>query len=190
MSQQSRRLTLASSSPRRKELLGLLGYTFDTVSPDIVEEKQSNETAEQYVQRLAKEKAQAGFELTDNSGVVLGSDTIVVIDGDVLEKPDDLEHSVAMLSRMSDRRHQVLTAVTVMDKTRNESKLIETSVWFKPLSEQEIKSYWETGEPCGKAGSYGIQGIGGKFVSRIEGSYHAVMGLPLMETDQLLHKFF
>ncbi|PKF78699.1 septum formation inhibitor Maf [Vibrio sp. vnigr-6D03] len=190
MSQTERRLTLASSSPRRKELLGKLGYPFDTVSPDILEEKSESESVSQYVVRLAKEKAQAGLLMTDQADIVIGSDTIVVVDGEALEKPENFECSRTMLSRLSGRSHQVLTAVTVLDKTRSESVLVETNVWFKSLSEQEITSYWETGEPCDKAGSYGIQGIGGKFISRIEGSYHAVMGLPLMETDQLLHKFF
>lgn len=190
MSQTERRLTLASSSPRRKELLGKLGYPFDTVSPDILEEKSESESVSQYVVRLAKEKAQAGLLMTDQADIVIGSDTIVVVDGEALEKPENFESSRTMLSRLSGRSHQVLTAVTVLDKTRSESVLVETNVWFKSLSEQEITSYWETGEPCDKAGSYGIQGIGGKFITRIEGSYHAVMGLPLMETDQLLHKFF
>ncbi|MBD1558961.1 septum formation inhibitor Maf [Vibrio sp. S9_S30] len=190
MSQIERRLTLASSSPRRKELLGQLGYPFDTVSPDIIEEKNASESVSQYVVRLATEKAQAGLLMTEQADIVIGSDTIVVVDGDVLEKPENFERSRTMLSRLSGRSHQVFTAVTVLDKTRSESVLVETNVWFKSLSEQEITSYWETGEPCDKAGSYGIQGIGGKFISRIEGSYHAVVGLPLMETDQLLRKFF
>ncbi len=183
-------LTLASGSPRRKELLGMLGYPFRTVSPDIVEKQSVRETASQYVVRLAQEKARAGLLMVEPTSLVIGSDTIVVIDDEVLEKPENLEHSLHMLRRLSGRSHQVLTAVTVLDQMRSESVLVETNVWFKPLSEQEITSYWESGEPRDKAGSYGIQGIGGKFIPRIEGSYHAVVGLPLMETDQLLHKFF
>jgi septum formation protein len=121
--------------------------------------------------------------------VVIGSDTIVVCDDVVLEKPDDLAHAKQMLLMLSGRAHQVMTAVTVATKENQETVVVSTDVWFKTLSEQEVEQYWQTGEPCDKAGSYGIQGIGGRFVTRIEGSYYAVVGLPLYETDQLLQKF-
>ncbi len=190
MSSNNRKLLLASGSPRRKELLSLLGHQFDIVVPDIEEQQQANEIAADYVCRLSVEKAQAGLALSNGKNtVVIGSDTIVVVDGEVLEKPNDREHSIQMLTRLSNRQHQVMTAVTVADIDSYQTVLVETQVWFKALSRQEMVNYWQSGEPCDKAGSYGIQGIGGRFVARIDGSYHAVVGLPLMETDQLLQNF-
>ena len=190
---------LASGSPRRKELLALLGYQFEILSVDVEEVHKSDETPLMYVERLSKDKAKAGVEALakaemteqiENKNVpVLGSDTIVVIDGVILEKPKDFEDAKRMLLALSGRQHQVMTAVTLATPETTRTKTVITQVWFRTLSEQEIEQYWESGEPCDKAGSYGIQGSGGRFVSRIDGSYHAVMGLPLMETDQLLHQF-
>ncbi|MDH5935257.1 Maf family nucleotide pyrophosphatase [Vibrio splendidus] len=125
----------------------------------------------------------------DSETVVLGSDTVVVSQGQVLEKPTDFADSKRMLTQLANERHQVMTAVSVVSEEKQRTEIIITDVWFKPLSEQEIKQYWQTGEPCDKAGSYGIQGLGGRFVTRIEGSYYAVVGLPLYETDQLLQEF-
>ncbi|MDW6002013.1 Maf family protein [Vibrio mangrovi] len=186
----ARRLYLASASPRRKELLTQLGYSFDIVLSDVVEEHQSHESAQAYVSRLSREKAVAGFHaLQCDKAVVLGADTIVVVDQHILEKPESFAHARQMLWQLSGRGHQVMTAVTVTDARQIDTIVVTTDVWFKPLSENEIEQYWQSGEPCDKAGSYGIQGLGGKFVTRIEGSYFAVVGLPLFETDQLLHKF-
>jgi septum formation protein len=186
-------LYLASGSPRRKELLTQLGYSFDILRPEIIEKQAHRETSFDYVARLAVEKAQAGLTLLPSSAtekaIVIGSDTIVTLDNEVFEKPRDLQHSIAMLSRLSGNKHQVATAVAIVSETQKQLITCITDVWFKPLSVTEIEQYWETGEPCDKAGSYGIQGIGGKFVTRIEGSYHAVVGLPLFETEQLLHQF-
>ncbi|MEZ8513525.1 nucleoside triphosphate pyrophosphatase [Vibrio splendidus] len=125
----------------------------------------------------------------DSETVVLGSDTVVVSQGQVLEKPTDFADSKRMLTQLANDRHQVMTAVSVVSEEKQRTEIIITDVWFKPLSEQEIEQYWQTGEPCDKAGSYGIQGLGGRFVTRIEGSYYAVVGLPLYETDQLLQEF-
>ncbi|MDP2491159.1 Maf family nucleotide pyrophosphatase [Vibrio splendidus] len=125
----------------------------------------------------------------DSETVVLGSDTVVVSQGQVLEKPTDFADSKRMLTQLANERHQVMTAVSVVSEKKQKTEIIITDVWFKPLSEQEIEQYWQTGEPCDKAGSYGIQGLGGRFVTRIEGSYYAVVGLPLYETDQLLQEF-
>ncbi|MGF1804838.1 Maf-like protein [Aliivibrio sifiae] len=184
---------LASGSPRRKELLAQLGYQFEILSVDVEEVHQVHETPLIYVERLSQDKAQAGvkaIEQIENKNVpVLGSDTIVVIDGVILEKPKDFEDAKRMLLALSGRQHQVMTAVTLATPDTTRTKTVITQVWFRTLSIQEIEQYWESGEPCDKAGSYGIQGSGGRFVSRIDGSYHAVMGLPLMETDQLLHQF-
>ena len=124
----------------------------------------------------------------DSETVVLGSDTVVVSQGQVLEKPTDFADSKRMLTQLANERHQVMTAVSVVSEEKQRTEIIITDVWFKPLSEQEIEQYWQTGEPCDKAGSYGIQGLGGRFVTRIEGSYYAVVGLPLFETDQLLQE--
>lgn len=184
---------LASGSPRRKELLAQLGYQFEILSVDVEEVHQDHETPLMYVERLSQDKAQAGvkaIEQIENKNVpVLGSDTIVVIDGVILEKPKDFEDAKRILLALSGRQHQVMTAVTLATPDTTRTKTVITQVWFRTLSIQEIEQYWESGEPCDKAGSYGIQGSGGRFVSRIDGSYHAVMGLPLMETDQLLHQF-
>ncbi|MFA0224661.1 Maf family nucleotide pyrophosphatase [Vibrio splendidus] len=125
----------------------------------------------------------------DSETVILGSDTVVVSQGQVLEKPTDFADSKRMLTQLANERHQVMTAVSVVSEEKQRTEIIITDVWFKPLSEQEIEQYWQTGEPCDKAGSYGIQGLGGRFVTRIEGSYYAVVGLPLYETDQLLQEF-
>ncbi|OED64848.1 Maf family protein [Vibrio cyclitrophicus] len=125
----------------------------------------------------------------DSETVVLGSDTVVVSQGQVLEKPTNFADSKHMLTQLANDRHQVMTAVSVVSEEKQRTEIIITDVWFKPLSEKEIEQYWQTGEPCDKAGSYGIQGLGGRFVTRIEGSYYAVVGLPLFETDQLLQEF-
>lgn len=188
-------LVLASGSPRRKELLTQLGYEFSVLVTDIEELQQPDEDAQAYVQRLSLDKAKAALNLiverepNSDSVVVLGSDTVVVSQGQVLEKPSDLADCKRMLTQLSDQRHQVMTAVSVVSADKQKTEIVITDVWFKPLSEEEIEKYWQTGEPCDKAGSYGIQGLGGRFVTRIEGSYYAVVGLPLFETDQLLQEF-
>ncbi len=183
------KLILASGSPRRRELLSQLGYQFDVLVPNVEEMRVDGESPAQYVERLSRDKAQAGLKLAGEDAVVLGSDTIVVLDDCVLEKPLNFAHAKEMLQHLSGHQHQVMTAVTVAAKDRYSSVVVTTDVWFKALSQQEIEQYWQSGEPCDKAGSYGIQGLGGRFVTRIEGSYHAVVGLPLYETDQLLHEF-
>ncbi|MEG3222622.1 Maf family protein [Vibrio gigantis] len=198
---EKKHLVLASGSPRRKELLSQLGYEFSVLVTDVEERKHAQETAEEYVKRLSLDKALAALSLLkDNPSekqhvvyssdtVVLGSDTVVVSQGQVLEKPSDFADSKRMLTQLANERHQVMTAVSVVSEEKQRTEIIITDVWFKPLSEKEIEQYWQTGEPCDKAGSYGIQGLGGRFVTRIEGSYYAVVGLPLFETDQLLQEF-
>ncbi|WP_073603550.1 Maf family protein [Vibrio aerogenes] len=184
-------LFLASASPRRKELLTQLGYQFEILVSDIEEKRKEHESPEAYVSRLSVEKADACLKQTKlPQAVILGADTIVVTAGkEILEKPDNFAHSHQMLRLLSGSCHEVMTAITVMNSHHSETMLVKTKVWFKDLSEQDIEQYWLSGEPCDKAGSYGIQGIGGKFVTRIEGSYHAVVGLPLYEADLLLHQF-
>ncbi|CAH6932792.1 nucleoside triphosphate pyrophosphatase YhdE [Vibrio chagasii] len=212
---EKKHLVLASGSPRRKELLSQLGYEFSVLVTDVEECKHTQETAEEYVKRLSLDKALAAQSLLttnpsekqhvapssdtvvissdaislDSEIVVLGSDTVVVSQGQVLEKPADFSDSRRMLTQLANGRHQVMTAVSVVSQEKQKTEIVITDVWFKPLSEKEIEQYWQTGEPCDKAGSYGIQGLGGRFVTRIEGSYYAVVGLPLFETDQLLQEF-
>ncbi|AFJ45474.1 Maf family protein [Shimwellia blattae] len=182
-------LYLASGSPRRQELLTLMGIAFERIVPGIEEQRRADETPEHYVQRLARDKAQAGVALAVRDLPVLGADTIVILDGEVLEKPRSPEHAAQMLARLSGRTHQVMTAVAVADSQRVLSCLVTTRVTFCPLSAQDIQHYVASGEPLDKAGAYGIQGAGGCFVREIHGSYHAVVGLPLVETRELLREF-
>lgn len=182
-------LVLASQSPRRKELLQQLGYTFDCVPANIDEAAHINETPDKYVSRVALEKAQCiALQQTENT-VVLGSDTSVVFEEHILGKPESLEDCISMLSMLSGQKHQVLTAVAAMQGSRAKVLLVSTDVYFKELSKNEIIRYWHTGEPQDKAGAYGIQGIAGQFVTKIMGSYSAVVGLPLYETAELLSMF-
>lgn len=187
-------LVLASASPRRRELLAQIGmaspeFSFDVLAADIDESHQAGETAAQFVQRLAVEKAQAGLVLYGQSpAVVLGSDTIVVLDGQILGKPVDAADAEQMLQQLSGREHSVMTAVAVTDGTKTLSCLVETKVQFCGLTQQDILAYIATQEPMDKAGAYGIQGLGGCFVEAIKGSYSAVVGLPLVETKALLRE--
>mgnify|MGYP000595603138 CR=1 FL=1 len=187
-----KQLILASQSPRRNELLSQIGYQFITQSADIDESVKDNENAQDYVVRLAREKAQKVFSALSvkqqSQSVVLGSDTSVVIDGDILGKPAHEAECIATLMRLESKQHQVFTAIAAIESNRTVCELVETQVQFKALTIDEIKRYWQTGEPCDKAGSYGIQGIGGQFVTTINGSYSSVVGLPLYETAQLLAK--
>lgn len=183
-------LYLASSSPRRMELLKQLNISFECLIPNIEEKQREDEAPEHYVRRLAREKALAGVELAKYDLPVLGSDTIVVLGDIVLEKPRDGDHAALMLRRLSGVQHKVMTAVAIADKTDVCETLVVTEVFFRCLSEDDIRRYIESGEPMDKAGAYGIQGAGGAFVRKIHGSYHAVVGLPLVETHELLHEFY
>jgi len=182
-------LYLASGSPRRQELLTQLGVSFERLLPGIEEQRQSGESAQHYVSRLAREKAQAGVAIAPQDLPVLGSDTIVVLEGEVLEKPRDAEHAAVMLRQLSGQTHQVMTAVALADRQQTIDCLVMTEVTFRVLSEEDIQGYIASGEPMDKAGAYGIQGLGGCFVRKINGSYHAVVGLPLVETYELLSNF-
>lgn len=182
-------LYLASGSPRRRELLTLLGVPFDIILTHTEEQRQPGESAESYVRRLAQDKARAGVALAAEDRPVLGADTIVVLNGRVLEKPHDAAHAAEMLSLLSGKQHQVITAVAIADRQDILCQQVVTDVTFRTLSQQDIADYIATGEPMDKAGAYGIQGKGGCFVRTITGSYHAVMGLPLVETHELLSNF-
>ena len=185
-------LILASQSPRRLELLSQLGYQFTCLAPDIDETVQYNEKPSCYVERLAREKVQHIVKQQALEGlepVVLGADTSVVFEQQILGKPANLAECLATLSLLSNKKHQVLTSIAVGLNDRVESLIVSTDVFFKLLTNKEIERYWRTGEPQDKAGAYGIQGIGGQFVKHIQGSYSAVVGLPLYETAQLLAQF-
>ena len=182
-------LYLASGSPRRQELLTQLGLSFEKVVPGIEELRRPHESAQQYVGRLAREKAQAGVALTAHDLPVLGADTIVILNGEVLEKPRDAAHAAVMLRMLSGNTHQVMTAVALADSQHTLDCLVVTEVTFRTLSDDDITHYVASGEPLDKVGAYGIQGLGGCFVRKINGSYHAVVGLPLVETYELLSNF-
>lgn len=182
-------LYLASGSPRRHELLTLLGVPFEIILTHTEERYHENETAESYVRRLAQDKATAGVVLAQQDWPVLGADTIVVLNEQVLEKPRDQAHAAQMLAMLSGKQHQVMTAIALADQHNILCSLVVTEVTFRHLSPQDINDYIATGEPMDKAGAYGIQGKGGCFVRTITGSYHAVMGLPLVETSELLSHF-
>ena len=188
---QLRKLVLASASPRRAELLTQIGVKFSVRPADLDESPLAGEQPEALVKRLAAEKAKAAAQVHDDTDgcVVLASDTVVVLDNQALGKPNDFADAAAMLGALSDRKHQVMTAVSLLDDTRQKTICVTTQVHFGPLSATQIARYWETGEPADKAGAYGIQGIAGQFVKSIEGSYSAVVGLPLYETVQLLQEF-
>ena len=180
---------LASGSPRRQELLTQLGVSFERIVTGIEEKRAEGESAQQYVSRLAREKAQAGVVQTPRDLPVLGADTIVILNGEVLEKPHDADHAARMLRKMSGQTHQVMTAVALADSQNVLDCLVVTDVTFRVVTDDEIAAYIASGEPMDKAGAYGIQGLGGCFVRKINGSYHAVVGLPLVETYELLSNF-
>ena len=177
-------LYLASSSPRRQEILKSLRLDFTVEAVEIDESPVDDETPEQLVLRLAETKACAAN--VDSTQLVIGSDTVVVLDDKVLCKPRDRDDAVAMLLSLSGRRHRVLTGVALRGPSGVQSAISVTEVYFREISRDEALAYWQSGEPCDKAGAYGIQGLGGAFVAAIEGSYSGVVGLPVFETTQLL----
>jgi len=179
---------LASCSPRRRDLLGQLGVNFRTLDTHIDESPLAGETPRALALRLAQAKADAGRQMLadGDAHLVLGADTIVVLDDQVLGKPRDPTHAVAMLGQLSERCHRVLSAVALAGAARSEARLSESRVCFRKLSHQECQAYADSGEPLDKAGSYAIQGRAAAFVSDLQGSYSGVVGMPLYETAQLL----
>jgi len=182
---------LASASPRRHELLTQIGVSFDVVNVDVDESMLAQESPEDYVQRVALAKAQAGLQVLndDPDAVVLGGDTSVIYHGQVFGKPSGREHAIEMLMALSGSEHQVYSAVSLVNAERQLTRLVKTKVIFRALTEQECEAYWQAGEPQGKAGAYAIQGLGAVFVTGIEGSYTGVVGLPVAETAQMLSEF-
>ena len=178
-------LYLASSSPRRQQILAALGLAFEVRSREVDETPLAAESPEDMVLRLARAKALA-LDVGE-SDVVIGADTAVVVDHVALGKPRDEEDAVAMLMRLSGRQHSVITGVAVRGANGVQAVLSATDVQFRDISRDEARAYWQSGEPRDKAGAYAIQGIGGAFVENIEGSYSGVVGLPVFETIKLLH---
>jgi septum formation protein len=201
MSVSDKRIYLASRSPRRRELLKQIGVPFELLllredlrrGADVDETPLPEESPGVYVLRVAGAKANTAVRQIALRGLpqkpALAADTTVVFDGMVLGKPEDAEHAARMLRALSGREHQVLTAVAVALRDRVETQISVSSVWFRELSDADIRRYCATGEPLDKAGAYGIQGRAGAFVTRIAGSYSGIMGLPLAETAELLERF-
>jgi septum formation protein len=176
-------LCLASGSPRRRELLEQIGVRFIVDVADVDESPRAGEAPRDYVVRLAAEKAAAVFARRGGDLPVLGADTTVVIDQQVLGKPDSEAHGLALLSG---RGHEVLTAVALTARGNTHMRLSVSQVTFRAITPAEAATYWATGEPLGKAGGYAVQGRGAVFIEQLHGSYSGVMGLPLFETAQLL----
>ena len=179
-------LILASTSPRRAELLRQIGVSFTQCAVDIDETPHSGESVAQTALRLARAKAEAGVRAADSMQAVLAADTLIGFENATLGKPRDRDDGLSMLRRLSGRQHEVYTAVALAQANEVRSFLSVSHVSFRPLLEAEMIAYWDTGEPCDKAGGYAIQGMAGAFITRLEGSYSGVMGLPLFETAELL----
>lgn len=181
------RFVLASKSLRRRELLAAAGFEFDVASVDVPEVRGAAESAADYVQRLAREKAEGiGPHYPDRP--VLGADTEVVIDGDVLGKPVDDADAARMLRRLSGRAHEVLTGIALLWRGQLWTAVERTTVWLADLSEDELSAYVGSGEPMDKAGGYAIQGRASRFIPRIDGSYSNVVGLPVAAVVQILRR--
>lgn len=180
-------LVLASASPRRSELLDQIGVRHLIRAVDIDESPWPNESALVYAERVANEKSAACRALLPDNLPVLAADTCVVCDGEILGKPEDKQHGIVMLSKLSGRCHEVYSAVSLRGHHHWQAMSV-SKVEFRRLSLDEIIAYWETGEPSDKAGAYAIQGLASIFIESIEGSFSGVMGLPLFETAQLLAK--
>jgi septum formation protein len=182
-------LIIASQSPRRRELLAAAGFTFEVRLPEqpVEERLASGESAEAYVRRLSEAKARAVRASSEET--VLGADTVVVVDGRVLEKPADAADAARMIGELAGRDHVVLTGVCLRRGDRVSIGVESTTVWFAPMSDDEIAAYASSGEPMDKAGAYGIQGRASKFIPRIEGCYFNVVGLPLALVYRMAREF-
>jgi len=177
------RLILASASPRRAELLRAAGYEFEIIVADVDERAREGETPDAYVRRLAAEKS-AAVKAVDV--IILGADTTVVVDGEILGKPRDDAEAAAMLGRLAGRSHEVLTGVSIRYGAHEVGCVESTAVWFSVLTKEDIAWYVASGEGRDKAGAYAIQGLASRFIPRIEGSYANVVGLPVAAVAELL----
>jgi septum formation protein len=183
-------VVLASASPRRQELLRQIGLPYVVVVPSVNETPRSGEPADDFVTRLALDKACQGKSLAAERGLatlpVLGADTCIVLDREILGKPLDRDDGIAMLQRLAGRSHEVLTGIAVVRQEIQHVAISRNKVTFGPMSDREITAYWDTGEPADKAGAYALQGKAAAYIERIEGSYSAIVGLPLFELTQIL----
>ncbi len=182
------KLILASGSPRRKELLALLNIPFEVVVSNFDERIDQDKKLEDEIKRLSFGKAKSVFDKNEDA-VVIGADTIVTIDNKVLGKPKDQEDAKRMLTLLSNNVHTVITGVTIMSKDKTETFASSSKVYFDQLTDNEIKEYILTKEPMDKAGAYAIQGIGSKFIKKIEGDYYSIVGLPINQIYQKLRAF-
>lgn len=183
-------IVLASASPRRMELLRQIGVTFTVAEHQVLEEPLTGEAPQAFVQRMALEKARSAQSLLPLQSLpVLGADTIVVAAGQILGKPRDRADALRMWSLLSATEHHVHSAVALCQAERAQVRMSTTAVRFRALSSADCASYWDSGEPQGKAGAYAIQGLGALFVQHLAGSYTGVVGLPLFETAELLTIF-
>jgi septum formation protein len=178
-------LRLASQSPRRRELLAQIGVPHAVAVPDVDEATRAGEAVAAYVERVARAKAEAIWRQLQDLPV-LGADTTVVLDGRSLGKPRDRADGLAMLAALAGREHQVLTSVALVTAAGTRCLTSCSTVRMRASCDAERDRYWDTGEPCDKAGGYAIQGLGAVFIESLQGSYSGVMGLPLFETAQLL----
>lgn len=186
--ERANRLILASASPRRLELLRIAGFEPEVCPAGVDETPAAGEEAQRYVVRLAGEKS-AAIADAGAAAVVVAADTVVVVDGEILGKPLDAEHAVRMLRRLRGRAHLVHTGVVVTGADGHRlQRLVSTQVWFTALTEERIRGYVATGEPLDKAGAYAIQGRAAAFVEKIVGSWTNVVGLPLVETIEMLEE--
>lgn len=196
------RLILASGSPRRAELLRAAGFVFDVFVPDVDETRRDSEPAEEYVRRVSQDKSSAALRClrandgdasqTDgrrNAEVIIAADTVVVVNGDILGKPRDDSDAASMLRRLSGRWHEVMTGVSVRAGLRETGSVAVTRVQFAELTDTDIDWYVTSGETVDKAGAYAIQGLGSRFIPRIDGSYANVVGLPISLVQELLKRF-
>ena len=182
------RIVLASQSPRRKQLLSLLNVNFEIIVADIDEKINPNNDLVKEIEKLSYQKANAVF-INNQDALVIGADTIVKIDNQVLGKPKSIEHAKQMLRMLSGNTHDVVTGVTILTNNSVETFSQIAKVTFYPLTDEEIDEYVATNEPMDKAGSYAIQGIGSKFIKSIDGDYYTIMGLPIGEVYHRLLKY-
>ena len=180
-------IVLASSSPRRKELLQQLGLDFEIYSPDIDESVHENELVHHYVERLAREKSQTVLKLFPEA-IVIAADTSLGLDGQIIGKPESKNHAFEIWKQLSGRWHDVFSGLCVATQQQMLSQVVQTQVEFQHLTTQDMEDYWTTGEPVGKAGGYAIQGIASQYIPQIQGSYSNVVGLPLYEFAQLFKR--
>ena len=185
----NREIILASASPRRRELLGNMGFSFKVVPADIDESRLSqSETPCEYVRRLSLSKAEKILSLHPDA-VIVGVDTTVSMNNEIFGKPADFEEFHLFMSKLSGKTHQVFTGLSVIDRDRTVSSYVKSDVTFVEMSEKDISDYWATGEPVDKAGGYAIQGIGGSYIKCVSGSVSSIIGLPQVELRIILNSF-